>query len=133
MLKKAKNIYINFDKNWFYDSINTIKIVAKRTDIKNISIIADNFFTTNILEFLGQLKLIIDNNKSISKINYLSLRGNGIHSFEAIHLIGQTIINKNITTLDLSNNKISDEFSPILAQYLMTTKIDNFTIKQYRN
>ncbi len=125
MLKKSKNVCINLYKNGMDVSRNTLKTLSQRTDIENLSIIADSTFASSLSAFLEQLNLILSNNTNISKINYLSLRRSNINSTWTIGILEKGLSGMPIVTLDLSQNNILDKYAPIFAKWLQTIKIDN--------
>ncbi len=129
MLKKSKNICVNFHKNGMYGSQDILKTLSERTNIKNLSIIADSTFAIHISGFLKKFKFIVNNNKNISQVNYLSLQRSNINNTWAIERLGKALSDISITTLDLSQNSILDKYAPILAKCLQNLKIDNLHLR----
>ncbi len=130
MLKRSKNVCINFCKNKMHVSLDALEILSKRTNIENLSIIADITFSVNISVFLKNFKFIVNNNKNISKINYLSLQKSNINNSSAIQILGENLSGIAIVTLNLShNNRISDKYAPSLAECIKTLKIDNLHLR----
>ncbi len=129
-LKNSKNFYIDFHKKGVDASLGVLHLLECKKNIQNLCIIADSTFACNISMFFDKLKVILDNNKNLSNINYLSLKRSNIHSSSAIDNLIKALSGRKINTLNLSENRVRDKYAPDLAKFLQLTKIYNLHLRK---
>lgn len=128
ILSKTRHISIDICTGKIGKNLFALNLLSRKKNIESLSIIADSIFYSNFKPFTEKLSQILDNNRQLYAIHYLSLKNSNINNDSAIYQLGMALKDKTVIKLNLSNNNMSEKRAIHFSDYIKHITIETLDI-----